>query len=175
MKNMKLKLIMLTIGAFLFSSCSYRVLDFTLISTKNVDLSRGASFERGKTRVEGKDMVHLIIYIPLGRPNLKEAVDRAVESIPGCIALLDGVVYSKFWWIPFLYGQQSITIEGTPLIDPNLTYNLKDIPTFGKIQIDKDGKFKSVENISSTEYYALKEKVVKDSKVKRFKNSIEIE
>lgn len=165
----------LSMTAILFSSCSHRVLDFTLISSKNVDLSKAASFLRGKNRVEGKDKVHWIIIIPTGTVNIKEAIDRAIESTPGCVALLDGVIYTKFWWIPYIYGQQSATIEGTPLIDPSLAYNPTEIPTYGKIELNKKGEIKSVENILSTEYYALKDKIVKDSKETRFKNSTETE
>jgi hypothetical protein len=175
MKKFKLKLMILSMTAILFSSCSHRVLDFTLISSKNVDLSKAASFLRGKNRVEGKDKVHWIIIIPTGTVNIKEAIDRAIESTPGCVALLDGVIYTKFWWIPYIYGQQSATIEGTPLIDPSLAYNPTEIPTYGKIELNKKGEIKSVENILSTEYYALKDKIVKDSKETRFKNSTETE
>ncbi|MCX5698956.1 MAG: hypothetical protein NTX01_04585 [Candidatus Omnitrophica bacterium] len=34
-----------------------RIGDFTIISSKNIDLSRGANFKRGTTRVKGQDMV----------------------------------------------------------------------------------------------------------------------
>ena len=119
-------------------------------------------------------MVHWIIFIPTGTVNIKEALDKAIESTPGCVALLDGVIYSKFWWIPYIYGQQSATIEGTPLIDPSLTYNTEDIPNYGKIELDKNGKIKSVEDISSTEYLALKNKIIKDSKETKFNSSLTI-
>ena len=175
MKKLKFNLMALTMVAFLLSSCSHRVLDFTLISSKNVDLSKGASFVRGKSRVEGKDMVHWIIFIPTGTVNIKEALDRAIESTPGCVALLDGVIYTKFWWIPYIYGQQSATIEGTPLIDPSLAFNSGEMPTYGKIELNKNGEIKSVENISSTEYLALKDKIVKVSKETKFKSSLEIQ
>ena len=174
MKNLKFTFLLLTIVALTFSSCSHRVLDFTLISSKNVDLSKGATFERGKSRVEGKDMVHWIIFIPTGTVSIKEALDKAIESTPGCVALLDGVIYTKFWWIPYIYGQQSATIEGTPLIDPSLAYNSGGIPTYGKIELDKNGEIKSVEDISSTEYLALKDKIVKDSKGTKFNSSLTI-
>lgn len=175
MKKNKLTLVILTMTALMISSCSHRVLDFTLISSKNVDLSKGATFVRGKDRVEGKDRVHWIIIIPTGTVNIKEALDKAIESTPGCVALLDGVIYTKFWWIPFIYGQQSATVEGTPLIDPSLTFNSTEIPTFGKIELNKKGEIKSVESISNADYYALKDKIVKESKVTRFKNSTEME
>ena len=120
-------------------------------------------------------MVHWIIIIPTGTVNIKEAIDRAIESTPGCVALLDGVIYTKFWWIPYIYGQQSATIEGTPLIDPSLAYNTNDIPTYGKIELNKNGEIKNVNNISSTEYFAYKDKIVKDTKVTKFNNSMTVE
>jgi hypothetical protein len=156
----------------ILSSCSQRVLDFTLISSKNIDLSKAATFVKGKDRVEGKDMVHWIIFIPTGTVSIKEALDRAIESTPGCVALLDGVIYTKFWWIPYIYGKQSATVEGTPLIDPSLAFNSNDIPTYGKIELNKDGEIKSVSNISSTEFYAFKNKIVKNTKGTKFKNSL---
>lgn len=174
MKNLKSSTIVLFLTAFIFSSCSHRVLDFTLISSKNVDLSKSTSFIRGKGRVEGKDMVHWIIIIPTGTVNIKEAVDRAIESTPGCVALLDGVIYTKFWWIPYIYGKQSATIEGTPLIDPSLVLNSKEIPAFGKIELDKKGEIKNVEQLTSNEYFALKGKIVKESQPLKFANSEEV-
>lgn len=165
---------MLCLTAFLPSSCSHRILDFTLISSKNVDLTKGATFIRGKGRVEGTDMVHWIICFPTGTVNIKEAVDRAIESTPGCVALLDGVIYSKFWWIPYIYGQQSATIEGLPLIDPSVSLNTEESPAYGKIELDKNGEIKKVESLSSEEYLALKGKIVKESKETKFVNSEEI-
>ena len=47
-------------------------------------------------------------------------MDRAIESQPGAVALVDGVVSFKSWIIPFIYGQQKYIVEGSPLIDPKL-------------------------------------------------------
>ncbi len=106
--------------ACLLAGCSQRIVDFTAISTKNIDWSKAASFERSKNRVEGTDKVHWIVVLPTGRPHMKEAIDRALENTPGSVALLDGVVKTRFWYIPYVYGRQYITVEGTPLIDPSL-------------------------------------------------------
>jgi hypothetical protein len=175
MNKNKLTPMILVLTVLILSSCSHRFLDFTLISSKNVDFSKATTFERGKDRVEGKDMVRWIIVFPTGTVNVKEALDRAIESTPGCVALLDGVIYMKFWYIPYIYGMQSATVEGTPLIDPSLAFNSTGMPTFGKIELNKNGEIKSVESISNTEYYALKDKIVKESKITRFKNSTETE
>jgi hypothetical protein len=153
-------------------SCTRRFTDFTIISTKNIDLSNGASFERARNRVEGRDRIHIVLFIPTGVPNMKEAIDRAIESTPGCIALLDGVVYSKYWWIPYIYGQSSFIVEGTPLIDPKLACNVEnESPLYGKVILNGNGEVKETEPLSHGEYLALKSRVLKSSKSERFSHS----
>jgi len=105
--------------SFLTVSCTTRMTDFTVLSTKNVDLSKMASYTRGPQRVKGEDLAFIIIFIPTGVPHPKEAIDKAIESVPGAIALVDGVVYQRGWW--FILGQSGFIVEGTPLIDPSLT------------------------------------------------------
>lgn len=107
------------IAGFLLTGCTQRFVDYTLLSTKNVDLSKASTFKRGPNRVNGEDNRYIIIFIPTGgRPHLKEAVDRAIESVPGAIGLVDGVVSQRGWW--FIIGEDAIMVEGTPLIDPSL-------------------------------------------------------
>ena len=60
---------------FLSTGCTQRLVDFTAISTKNVKM---ASSEVG-SRVEGADCVP-VVFFPLGQPNMKEAIDRAIEK-----------------------------------------------------------------------------------------------
>jgi hypothetical protein len=111
------KSVLLICFAFAMSSlsgCAQRLADFTVISTKNVDLSQGANFTRGE-RIEGEDMVPIVL-VPLGVPNAKEAVDDAIEKVPGCIGLLDGVLESEYF--SFLIGYVKYKVEGTCLVDP---------------------------------------------------------
>ena len=99
-------------------SCTHRLTDFTVISTKNVPIGKGVrpEFVKGDTRVKGKDLVHTILFFPLGAPNLKEAIDKAIESTPGAIGLADGVVKSKSWYA-IVYGQNAYIVEGTPIFE----------------------------------------------------------
>ncbi|MBL1265820.1 hypothetical protein [Candidatus Methylomicrobium oryzae] len=99
-------------------ACSQRMVDFTVISSKNVDISRGADLKRLPTRIKGEDRKSIIIVIPTGIPNAKEAMDNAIESVPGAVALVDGVITQHSWYIPYIFGQTWIEVEGTPLIDP---------------------------------------------------------
>jgi hypothetical protein len=66
-------------------------------------------------RTQGIDRVWWLISIPLGTPNLKEAVDRAIENAgPGYDALIDGVIsYRAVWYI--LTGESTFIVEGTPI------------------------------------------------------------
>jgi hypothetical protein len=112
--------LILIVSILLLAGCSQRVMDFTVISSKNIDLSHGANFKRSPTRVKGEDMKHIFLILPAGMPSTKQAMDNAIERVPGTVALLDGVVNKHFWWIPGIYGQSWVEIEGTPLIDPLL-------------------------------------------------------
>lgn len=171
----KLSLFTVVASIFLLTSCTYRMTDFTIISTKNVDLSKAGQFKRSTARVEGKDVAHIVLSFGIGRPNMKEAIDRAIESTKGAIALVDGVVYSKWWWA-ILYGQSVIIVEGTPLIDPALT-SMTDMPqkeSFVFMSLDKNGKIKKQKEISSEEYNKIKSKLTKHAEKTTFKNSTEI-
>lgn len=108
------KIKILSVCAFLvLSSCSTRLIDFTIISSKNLGL-RVKESAKGP-RVTGEDFAWVILIIPTGTPNMKEAVDRAIEKAgPGFDALVDGVVYSKFSWY-LLATKSGYLVEGTPI------------------------------------------------------------
>ncbi len=101
----------------LATGCTHRLTDFTVISTKNVPIgSHSMAMKKADKRVKAKDTAHTILFIPIGSPNMKEAIDKAIESYPGAIALADGVIKSSFWTC-FLYGQSSYIVEGTPIYE----------------------------------------------------------
>jgi hypothetical protein len=88
--------------AVMLQSCSYRLLDFTVISTKTVAIR---TTDAGK-RVTGEAVEFLGIGV-----HVTDAVDCVVESAgPGYDALIDGVVYNKIY--PFVSG---FVVEGTAI------------------------------------------------------------
>lgn len=92
MKNLKLPILAASL-IFLLASCSHRLVDFTTISTKNVNL--GIDKSQG-TQVEGKASYFLGIGF-----NLKDAVDDAMEQAgTGYDLLIDGVV--RYQNLPFV-------------------------------------------------------------------------
>ncbi len=68
-------------------------------------------------RPVGRETKHTIIFIPTGILNMKEAMDEAIEKIPGAIALSNVTVKQGGWWIPFIYGQQYFEVEGNPVFE----------------------------------------------------------
>ncbi len=106
-------LMIIVIGSLIIGGCTQRVLDFTIVSSKQMHM-RVKDSGKGN-RVEGKDGVYWLITIPLGIPNLKEAVDRAIESAgPGYDALVDGVIYQQTYWY-IITGYSGYKVVGTPV------------------------------------------------------------
>ena len=153
--NIKKIILSLLVISLIFG-CSQRILDFTIISSKNIELSQFPNYERGKMRVTGED-TKVIIVLPLGVPNAKEAMDRAIESVPGAVALVDGVIMSKFWWA-IVYGKQIYIVEGTPLIDPAMA-NSDKMDDYSVYILDRDGNVVSSEQMNKEEYYKTKDKI----------------
>jgi hypothetical protein len=154
----KIGVIFILLCVIILSGCVTRLGDFTLISTKNIDLTRGASFTRAQSRVTGEDSVAIIIFIPTGVPNMKTAIDKAIESVPGAVALLDGVLSYKSFYL-LLFGQYGYIVEGTPLIDPALTAH-SGLPSNRIIsRLDKKGNVVETKYVTKAEYDSLKKKL----------------
>ncbi|MEZ9835303.1 hypothetical protein AB4341_17410 [Vibrio breoganii] len=108
---MKKLLILLTLTA-LTTGCVNRVGDFTVASTKNVDMN-DTHFTEG-ARVEGSDTTIAII-LPLGTPSVKEAMDNAIEKDRCAVALNDAVVDNGFFYL--YLGAFWMDVEGTLIMD----------------------------------------------------------
>lgn len=99
----KLVIPAIAVMALALASCNQRLIDFTVISSKNVSL-RLPDDAKGP-RTTGKEMKMCT------QPMLKAAVDKAIENAgPGYDALIDGVVYNRnevfrVGWV----------VEGTPI------------------------------------------------------------
>jgi len=154
----RFNLVFIVFFSLCVSGCATRLADFTIISTKNIDLARGADFQRAKSRIEGIDSASIIIIIPTGTPNVKEAIDKAIESVPGAVALLDGVITYKFWYIPYIFGNASYVVEGTPLIDPALVTARLESPYIVS-RLDKRGNVLETKYVSKAEFQTIKRKI----------------
>jgi len=117
----RLWICLIVILSMLSISCTHRLIDFTMISSKNVELSKMAQYARSPGRVSGQDESVIIFVFPVKIAHPKMAVDRAIESMPGCVALVDGVLTSTTVMLPPLFGVVTYEVEGTCLVDREIS------------------------------------------------------
>ena len=109
MKSIKLSIFTAIFAlTLIFSSCSQRLVDFTVISSKN----QGLKFDKSKgIRVTGKSFG----FLGFGA-NIKDAMDKALQSAgPQFDLLIDGVVKVESY--PFVAGY---IVEGTAISSSDL-------------------------------------------------------
>jgi len=137
-RNVFLAILSATVLA-MFAGCTTHHGNFTVISTRNIDWSRAHEFVRSSDRVEGRDIVHIIILFPTGTPSMFAAVDAALAQVPGAVALVDSAIRSFGWYIPWIYGQQGWIIEGSVLIDPLLASVDMHSTTYLVLHVNESG------------------------------------
>ena len=105
MKNIIiLSIVLLVIG------CTQRLGDFTVMSTRNVDLN--ANYVKVENNVIGQDKKSIIIIIPTGTPNIEAAIDQALKSVDGGAVMTDVSLTYKWFYIPYIYGEYIYEVEG---------------------------------------------------------------
>ena len=96
---------LLAVVALVLTSCSSRMLDFTVISTKNVTFVANSKAQ-GK-QVEGKSMG----FCGFGS-SIKEATDKALESAgPEYDILVDGVIYYRNYIFSVGYKVKGVAVS----------------------------------------------------------------
>lgn len=141
------------------TGCASQVVGFTMLSNKSIDLSRAAEFKRGTAPVSAEDTVHIIVIIPTGAPDAGEALSRALASVPGAVALLDGTISSEIFYIPYIYGYSKYVVEGTPLIDPRLQASKTPVDgSYHLVVLDRHGDVKQVKPLTHDEFDAMTRK-----------------
>ena len=105
------------IGVFFFlfiilTGCSVRHGDFTVISNKLVRLSNLKLDDPDRRKnVEGEDMKRIIVYFSTGIPTIEGALDDAFAKGDGDV-MTDAVIEYKWFYIPYIYGEQSWNVKG---------------------------------------------------------------
>jgi hypothetical protein len=143
---------LVTVFGLLVTGCATRLGAFTVISTKNIDWSRAAEYTRNNQRIEGEDKYHVIVFIPTKfKITIEDAVDKALQNVPGAVALVDAVLRSKIFWIPYIYGQRCYLIEGTVLIDTKFALAGEDHTNYFVFYTDNGNDFEKI-SVSEAEY-----------------------
>jgi len=107
------KLCCIIMLSFLLCSCSVRHGDFTVLSNKLIDTQAFDLNDTNRHAVVGKDVQHIIIFIPIGGPpTLEGAIDNALDQSDGDV-LTDAVIEAWGFYIPYIYGQAGWKVAGT--------------------------------------------------------------
>lgn len=109
---MKKAVLAVIAAAAVISGCTVRVADMTVASTKNYNIN-SSKFVKG-ARVIGEDNYPVIIF-PTGIPNMKTAMDHAIQKDECAVGLTD-VVMSQLNH-SFLFGMIGFRVEGDLIID----------------------------------------------------------
>ena len=104
------RIIKITLVALFFVGCTQRLGDFTVLSTRNVDLN--ANYVKVENNVIGQDKKSIIIIIPTGTPNIEAAIDQALKSVDGGAVMTDVSLTYKWFYIPYIYGEYIYEVEG---------------------------------------------------------------
>jgi len=101
--------------ASLGSGCTTNLGDFTLLASKNVDLSNfNSQVAEHSAAVSGEDKRPIFCVFGTGNPSLKEALDRA-EDQGNAYGLTNARIEIYSWYIPYIYGEVGIKVSGNPL------------------------------------------------------------
>lgn len=112
-----MKKIVFLIIILLTTGCYGKLGDFSILSNKDIALEDIAKFEKGPF-VTGEDSSDIIVFIPIGVSEIRTALNNALASIPGAVALVNASISYGFWYIPYIYGKDYYIVEGQVLIDP---------------------------------------------------------
>lgn len=109
------KIFIISFMLLAITGCSTRIADLTVASTKNFNLNSG-NLDIG-SRVTGSSTIPVILF-PLGQPNLKEAIDNAVEKDRCAVGLSNVVIYYNE--AVFIFGTISLSVKGNLILDNSL-------------------------------------------------------
>lgn len=151
-----------TLFAATFIGCSSTQQDelgrFTIISSKNIDFSRIAQMQRSSEKIETKKLNAKGILVKDQKLSenyaLENALDSALEQIPGAVAMIDAKVeYFRFKGL----GREKwgYKFEGTALIDPSLIGENTAIPEDENIYFISNETTGKVTLLSEDEYNNL--------------------
>jgi hypothetical protein len=107
--NMRTTAILLAAAAIvvLCAGCFARLGDVSAVSTKNIIVP---GEQLGKTEAEMK--THIICIFPTKKLDPKEIIDKALDKKNGDMLVNARLYMVKSWWIPFIYGQMTLRVEG---------------------------------------------------------------
>ncbi|MDR0726627.1 MAG: hypothetical protein LBF37_01025 [Rickettsiales bacterium] len=105
-----MKKILILFIIVVLSACSSQSQYYTAVSTNSIDPTKNISDAEIIKNVRGRDRLHFITFIPIGRISQQDAVKDALVKADADL-LINAKIYAYNWWIPYIYGQSSWIVE----------------------------------------------------------------
>ena len=117
---MKTHILKLALCAAILSGCPLPMETYTALTTRNIDPHTPISKGRVVKNVEGYDwrslwFGSLIWFAPVEEGTRVAAVNDALKKADADI-LINVKVYRRWWWIPYIYGQETVRIEADAIV-----------------------------------------------------------
>jgi hypothetical protein len=163
---------------FAITSCSHRLGNLTMISTRNIETSK--DYKELKRTVVGKDkslQKLLLLFGPFGSPDMELALNKVVNTVPGGEFMKNVIVTERYNWY-LLFSIRVLIIEGDvwgiPQNERQNTYNLKigDKVTWKETVLFKDKWYDGEVMAVSAETATVKYIVDGVEKRKEIKNEV---
>ena len=107
------KVFVIAFAAIVLVGCvSTRVGDFTVASTKKMDVAKTFYDVDRSNRVTGDDFVLWILGFALGSTSMERAIDDAIKSDSRAVGLADITLKTYFYSLPFV-GFEFLEAEGS--------------------------------------------------------------
>lgn len=103
------KLLLLLIGVIVFSSCSMRIGDLTMISNRNIEFSKKQ--KEIKRDVSGKSYRVQFFGIRFGSPNMEEAIDNCIKKEGKGEYLTNCTITMYYHWY-VIFGMNGVKVHG---------------------------------------------------------------
>jgi hypothetical protein len=116
-------------------ACTARLGDLTLATTKNVMISSFNPSTMHSVSTRGSDCKAMILFIPTGVPNFKNAIDDALQRAGGANFMTDLVMTQKFW-TAIVYGETCIIATGNAW---TLRVASRDAGTLRNLALERGG------------------------------------
>ena len=114
--------ILVTVFGVMICGCATRIMDLTVASTQNVDLSRMGEFQRTGREVKGTStrLSRILFFDIGGSADLEQALDSALRRIPGAVAVVNFRLDLRTLNF-LLFSLEQFIVTGNALVDPNIT------------------------------------------------------
>jgi hypothetical protein len=159
MANKKIQMVILVITLAIgtvLTSCATQIGQFTMASTKNVDLSRLGEFNRTSKEIKAQDStVYILGIFQVKTAKMQAAMDKALARIPGAVALVDVRISTKRSNL-FFVVLDSYIISGTALVDPQIVLGGKSSETLPPqlVKFSPEGEITGTTALTNEEYIA---------------------